>query len=80
MIKKDIFKHFVFLFCLLRWMQLKKPMADALKEVEEFYLLLMSLVVLRVNDVETAGQLAGSFCSEFRSSTEFPEFRLRLYV
>lgn len=41
-------------------------------------MLLMSLVVLRISDVEAAGQAAGSFCSVFRSSTDLPEFRVKL--
>lgn len=60
--------------------QVRKSYGEALHEVEDFFMLLMSLVVLRIGDVEAAGQAAGAFCSVFRSSKDLPEFRVKLYV
>ncbi|CDJ66182.1 proteasome PCI domain-containing protein, putative [Eimeria necatrix] len=58
--------------------ELKKSYGDALREVQDFFMLLMSLVVLRITDVEAAGQMAGNFCAVFRASKDQPEFRLKL--
>ncbi|KAL8440851.1 hypothetical protein Emag_007682 [Eimeria magna] len=58
--------------------EVRKSYVEALHEVEDFFMLLMSLVVLRTGDVEAAGQAAGSFCSVFRSSKDLPEFRVKL--
>ncbi|KAL8432847.1 hypothetical protein Efla_007690 [Eimeria flavescens] len=60
--------------------EVRKSYVEALREVEDFFMLLMSLVVLRIGDVEAAGQAAGSFCSVFRSSKDLPEFRVKLLM
>ncbi|XP_058515404.1 eukaryotic translation initiation factor 3 subunit M-like [Ochotona princeps] len=56
----------------------KKSYAEVLHEVEDFFSLLMAMVVLRMHDPEKAGHAAATFCAVFRSSTEMPEFRLHL--
>ncbi|OEH77091.1 eukaryotic translation initiation factor 3 subunit M [Cyclospora cayetanensis] len=58
----------------------KKSYMEALREVEDFFVLLISIVVLRIEDCEKAGQAAGSFCSAFRASKELPEFRVKLMM
>lgn len=60
--------------------EVRKSYGEALHEVEDFFMLLMSLVVLRIDDVEAAGQAAGAFCNVFRSSKDLPEFRVKLLM
>ncbi|PFH38375.1 PCI domain-containing protein [Besnoitia besnoiti] len=56
----------------------RKTFMEAVHEVEEFFTLLIAMVVLRIENVEQAGQAAGTLCSVFRASTDMAEFRLRL--
>ncbi|EPR63767.1 PCI domain-containing protein [Toxoplasma gondii ME49] len=58
--------------------QNRKTFLEAVHEVEEFFTVLIAMVVLRIENVEQAGQAAGTLCSVFRASTDMAEFRLRL--
>ncbi|KAF8822356.1 PCI domain-containing protein [Cardiosporidium cionae] len=58
--------------------EVRKTFAEILKEVEEFFIVLMAMVATRFPSDEAAGVAAGDLVKVLRSSTTHAEMRLKL--
>lgn len=58
--------------------EVRKTYMEIKKEVEEYFTVLMSMIPLRCENSELAGDAAGKLCKVFSNSNQLPEFRLKL--